>query len=210
MFKTFILVSLFLHVFAYTSSERNYPNWLLHIGVREVTKDVNTRLNNQPNGNELSLLNSGLISAPDCSKKIKFSGIPLVDLGGRFYYFGTYFKANFFKAMQFCRDHGMNLLSIESDDENTRISDHLSKHAKGIDHFWTSGSDLGEEGKFVWLSTGKYLNYTNWSPPQPDNSGKIENCLELWKIDRYIWNDIPCTNQYNFICEMKECTDFCS
>ncbi|XP_045479164.1 lectin subunit alpha-like [Harmonia axyridis] len=213
MFKTFILVSLFLHVFAYNSSGRNYTNSALKIGVRVVTKDGNCN-GSQPNSN-ISFPNSGQISAgkqSDSPKKIKFSGIPLVDLGGHFYYFETYFKANFFKAMQFCRDRGMNLLSIESEDENKRISEYLLKHANGIEEFWTSGTDLGEEGKFVWLSTGKYFTFTYWSYPQPDNAGKLgEDCVEIWKLpDRWAWNDNKCTIEFHFICEMKECTDFCS
>lgn len=39
----------------------------------------------------------------------------------------------------------------------------------GQEHFWTSGTDQGEEGKFFWLSNGKPITYTNWNAGEPNN-----------------------------------------
>ncbi|XP_056637527.1 perlucin-like isoform X1 [Diorhabda sublineata] len=40
---------------------------------------------------------------------------------GKTYYVDTVFKANFYKSLQFCRQQGMHLLSINSQQENDRI-----------------------------------------------------------------------------------------
>lgn len=75
-----------------------------------------------------------------------------------------------------------------------------------MDHVWTSGTDQGEEGAFVWMSTGKPVNFTSWGQGLPDNSGKIEHCLEIIKagVENYFWNDRNCISDYFFICEVNE------
>jgi len=37
----------------------------------------------------------------------------------------------------------------------------------GHEHFWTSGTDQGEEGSFFWFGNGKPITFTNW------NAGEI-------------------------------------
>ena len=39
----------------------------------------------------------------------------------------------------------------------------------GHEHFWTSGTDQGEEGKFFWMGTGKPVTYQNWNAGEPNN-----------------------------------------
>lgn len=108
------------------------------------------------------------------------------------------------------------LFTYLGEDSNREFKDHLWVFMDlfsepKIEHFWTSGSDLGEEGQFVLLATGKKFNFTHWRYPQPDNAGKIEHCTEIWKLreKRYNWNDVSCANNFNFICEVQKCTDLC-
>ncbi len=39
----------------------------------------------------------------------------------------------------------------------------------GHEHFWTSGTDQAEEGKFFWMSTGRPVTYSNWNAGEPNN-----------------------------------------
>ena len=39
----------------------------------------------------------------------------------------------------------------------------------GHEHFWTSGTDQGEEGKFFWMSNGKPVTFENWNAGEPNN-----------------------------------------
>ena len=39
----------------------------------------------------------------------------------------------------------------------------------GYEHFWTSGTDQGDEGKFFWMSTGQPLTFENWNSAEPNN-----------------------------------------
>jgi len=78
----------------------------------------------------------------------------------------------------------------------------------GHEHFWTSGTDQAEEGKFFWMATGKPLTYENWNIGEPNNyeyeGGEREHCLELWNRDGkgLKWNDTPCSFETFFICEV--------
>jgi hypothetical protein len=79
----------------------------------------------------------------------------------------------------------------------------------GHEHFWTSGTDQGEEGHFFWMSTGRPLTFTNWNAGEPNNfryeNGEEEHCLELWNRDGkgLKWNDTPCSFETYFVCEVN-------
>ncbi len=46
-------------------------------------------------------------------------------------------------------------------------------------------------GPFVWVTDTK-LDYVNWAQGEPNNSGGIENCVEVWPGDSHgVWNDTP-------------------
>lgn len=77
----------------------------------------------------------------------------------------------------------------------------------GNEHFWTSGTDLADEGNFFWMANGKPITFTNWNAGEPNNfryeNGEEENCLELWNRDGkgLKWNDSPCSFETYFVCE---------
>jgi len=134
--------------------------------------------------------------------------MPLAALGKKEYYLGIFFKANWFKAEQYCRFHGMHLASVNSDVEQKNLEEHITSFGMGNEHFWSSGTDMAEEGKFFWMSTGKPLTYENWNAGEPNNfkyeNGEGENCLELWNRDGkgLKWNDTPCSFESYFVCEV--------
>jgi len=134
--------------------------------------------------------------------------MPLTQLGQKKYYLGIFFKANWYKAEQYCRFHGMHLASINSKEQQDDLENHIESFGMGHEHFWTSGTDQGEEGKFFWMSTGKPVTYENWNAGEPNNfryeNGEEEHCLELWNRDGkgLRWNDTPCSFETFFVCEV--------
>ena len=85
----------------------------------------------------------------------------------------------------------MHLASINSAEEQKDLQDHIQAYGENIldiihlilrldweifrligmghEHFWTSGTDQGEEGKFFWMGTGKPVTYQNWNAGEPNN-----------------------------------------
>ncbi|XP_045464914.1 collectin-11-like [Harmonia axyridis] len=138
------------------------------------------------------------------------STLNLVELDGSIYYFEKEKPVNYFEAMTFCKTNGMDLVSIETEAENEKLLKYIKANLNSFEHFWTSGNDLSAEGHFTWLATGEPFTYTNWKPSLPDNYDD-EDCVELRNFGdgSYFWNDMKCMHSLNFICELKECTNFC-
>jgi len=145
--------------------------------------------------------------AGDMESSGKLSSPPSL-LSEKKYYFGIFFKANWFRAEQYCRFHGMHLASVNSVEEQKQVEEHVISIGMGDEHFWTSGTDQAKEGSFFWMSTGKPITYENWNSGEPNNflyeNGEKEHCLELWNRDGkgLKWNDTPCSFQTFFICEL--------
>lgn len=127
--------------------------------------------------------------------------------GGKSYYVDTVFKTNFFKAMQFCRQQGMQLLSISSREEDKRIGNFLKENGIAHRRYWTSGTNFGDPNQWIWLSTGQDFTFTNWAPGNPSykNLDHAENCVEYLSWGKPhngpAWNDIDCMKDFYFICE---------
>lgn len=75
----------------------------------------------------------------------------------------------------------------------------------GNECFWTSGNDLAENRKFMWMANGEPFGYTNWWSGEPNNTpntGSNEHCVELKSIDgKQGWNDRDCRDTLYFVCE---------
>ncbi|KYN08765.1 Aggrecan core protein, partial [Cyphomyrmex costatus] len=118
-------------------------------------------------------------------------------------------QANWYRASQYCRYHGMHLASIASQEENDRLEKHIKDFGLGHEHFWTSGTDQAEEGTFFWMANGRPITFENWNVGEPNNfryeNGEEEHCLELWNRDGkgLKWNDSPCSFETFFVCEVQ-------
>ena len=74
--------------------------------------------------------------------------------------------------------------------------------------FWVGATDEHEEGSWIWTTSGRSFSgdtmFTDWitNPPNPDNGGGNEHCLDL--IDGFgneIWNDAFCDMNLPYLCE---------
>jgi hypothetical protein len=71
----------------------------------------------------------------------------------------------------------------------------------GSPFWWTSGTDNGHEGHWVWLSTGEDFTYTNWHGGSMNGAGS--NAMQLSEGLGYKWIDAT-SHPYNkgsSICE---------
>lgn len=112
-------------------------------------------------------------------------------------------------AQQRCEDLGGELLIIDDEQENDYIMSH-QPHVGGEfqNLFWIGLSDEESEGDFVWVD-GTDVEWTNWSPGQPDNANDAEHCVHMWTgfLDADqpgTWNDERCDkpNVDAWVCEL--------
>ncbi|XP_037041256.1 C-type lectin 37Db-like [Bradysia coprophila] len=131
--------------------------------------------------------------------------MPSVTMQTKEFVLGIFFKANWYRAMQFCRFHGMHLASIESQLEHEAIVALIVDYNMKTDEFWISGNDLAFAGNFSWMGNGQPLTYMNWYASEPNNIG-AERCVLLWSrnigsADRLWWHNSNCTDEHYFVCE---------
>lgn len=115
-------------------------------------------------------------------------------------------------ASQHCHDNQMQLLSIESQEENEFITDLVSKNKDVIpNQFWIGGYNANlDPNKWVWqrpnLNTTNHLTYKNWCHGEPDNRSKNENFMA---VINNCWHDVPGNFNWSSVCKReskwKEC-----
>lgn len=66
--------------------------------------------------------------------------------------------------------------------------------------FWTSASKLGDT-VYYWLTTGKKLQFNDWSAGQPNHYYSSTNCILLCHSDDLKWKNVDCTDVYRVMCE---------
>lgn len=100
-------------------------------------------------------------------------------------------------AYERCRSLGMQLIVISSQEEDDQVLK-LMLEIK-LKETWLGANMLGRDS-FVWIATGKQLDYTNWDAGEPNRIGANEKCLI--RYDRLqSWNDIDCNPKRAFICQ---------
>ncbi|KAK7494791.1 hypothetical protein BaRGS_00013918 [Batillaria attramentaria] len=91
-----------------------------------------------------------------------------------------------FDAEAECRVLQGRLVEIHSAAENNFLTSMVSSH--GGSAVWISLEDFAIEGEYVWSTTRKLPDYTNWRDGEPNNSGGHEDCVTL-VAGGGLWND---------------------
>ncbi|CAG9856169.1 unnamed protein product [Phyllotreta striolata] len=142
------------------------------------------------------------------SSVLRTNSSRILEYNNNRYYFFTEVALNFYSAFQFCKLRNMELLSIESAEENTKIGLHLVEKGWAGRRFWTSAVNMGVNKKWFWLSTGQELKYFNWDKGEPTGESvpfvaNYENCIQARHEGNrgFTWNDLNCFQWNNVICE---------
>ena len=87
-----------------------------------------------------------------------------------------------------------NLVTVHNQEENVYI-----QHRHNGERSWIGLNDRSVEGSFVWTNK-EISSFRFWAPQQP-NDWKNEDCVHtLGARHGYTWNDVPCSNCYNYTC----------
>ncbi|XP_062551210.1 uncharacterized protein LOC134216304 [Armigeres subalbatus] len=116
------------------------------------------------------------------------------------------FKANWFKATEYCHYLGRNLVMLGSAEKQAIVAKVIEATDKvGDNSFWIGGSDLAELGNFHWHSTGTRIVWQNWNElvdaPTAGDSRRNDRCVLLGMPDGLKWIVVNCWDEYYFLCE---------
>ncbi|CAG2199728.1 unnamed protein product [Mytilus edulis] len=67
--------------------------------------------------------------------------------------------------------------------------------------FWLGGTDIQNEGDWIWASSQTVLTFDDWTVDAPNNRFGNEHCLAIRKLNGFQWNDDDCSSSFRFICE---------
>lgn len=132
---------------------------------------------------------------------------------GNFYetdgpYFVSQGAVNWTDAKQSCKNVGLELASVISEDEQSALELFIIKSGLSpVDKwsgYWLSGK-RHEDGNYYWDSTGTKVGETfrGWAWGEPSHAYGREDCVEL--KGEYIflrWNDYFCDETRRYICEI--------
>jgi hypothetical protein len=118
------------------------------------------------------------------------------------YYFSET-KMEWAEARPACRMRGGDLAVPRSSMVNNAIYNRLI--SKGIGSTWLGIFRMWDK-KFCSIC-GTEISYTKWYVGEPNDSGHLENCVEILNVPgnhgmNSYWNDQSCTDVLHFVCEL--------
>ncbi|XP_065432166.1 C-type lectin domain family 10 member A-like isoform X4 [Chrysemys picta bellii] len=109
------------------------------------------------------------------------------------YFFSTSDKS-WEDAKQFCTDHGSHLVIVNTEEEQT----FLSNQSTNSHVYWLGLRDSMKKGAWRWVD-GSLLSLSFWGPGEPNNAA--EECGTLHSDGK--WNDSTCSSTEHWICERQ-------
>lgn len=109
------------------------------------------------------------------------------------------------EARYYCQRWNAQPLTIHSEEEQTWAVDYAFYKNEAKEAVWLGAArnlDGNGSGVIAWRD-GRPMDYTNWSPHEPDNRNKSENCVAMNDMRKFFgrWIDAPCTLHFHLICE---------
>ncbi|KAK7117032.1 hypothetical protein R3I94_022548 [Phoxinus phoxinus] len=115
------------------------------------------------------------------------------------YQWGWFFISNELKSWsdsrQYCRDRGADLIIINTEEKQRFITSLVTER------MWIGLSDIEQEGNMTWVDNSS-LKQGFWFGGEPNDGGGSEDCVELLPSTPVLnWNDLPCSDVRQGICE---------
>lgn len=104
-----------------------------------------------------------------------------------------------------CMDRNMTLVTINTEQKSNEINQLVKKIFNTNKNLWVGGiMSRYPQNRYIWLSTGKPFNYTNWDSSNPNFYESKQYCIQIGLNNQMQWNDYPCYEKLGFICESDE------
>ena len=108
-------------------------------------------------------------------------------------------------ASNYCQENNATLIEIQTEAQREFITMELYALEAHEDkrRWWTAGTDLGVEGRWVWMISLTPVGSFMWMETQPNN-GLEGNCLYLYPNNDYLGADDDCRSLHYPICQSNQ------
>ena len=133
----------------------------------------------------------------------KGSAVPIAETWYNGHIYAAYdTETKWSQADAVAKQMGGHLVTIASKEENDVVASLISGGAR--DGYWLGGNDAASEGNFAW-TTGESMPYTNWASGEPNDTGGVEDYMEMYHDGTWNDNADECSKR-GFVIEVEEQT----
>ncbi|XP_035660139.1 sushi, von Willebrand factor type A, EGF and pentraxin domain-containing protein 1-like [Branchiostoma floridae] len=106
--------------------------------------------------------------------------------------------ATYRQATDACRRQGGLIVAVKSKE----TQDFIAANSDGKD-LWVGLDDVMDEGEFKWSDGADIGSFTYWAPGEPNDAStsSSQDCVHLWPLAGYSWDDQPCDRMEYFVCQ---------
>lgn len=128
------------------------------------------------------------------------------------YFIPRYFVTTWTNTRSICKAYGMDVLSLDTEDEETHLLGLLESNSRLFTQ-WTYVGALtlvgGSRDNWYWVNSGNRVNYPiTFGVDEPNFGNSNEFCLAVGKYSasEFYFNDMPCheETQYKFFCQLQK------
>ena len=107
-------------------------------------------------------------------------------------------------AREECINRGRHLMEVRTQEEFDKAVQLVAQTENGM--FWIGGSDLQQEGVWVWDSNRERMDMDEfWNDNEPNNHDHGEDCLQMSghhyeDVHVFGFNDIRCSAHLPYVC----------
>ncbi|KAK3610157.1 hypothetical protein CHS0354_039940 [Potamilus streckersoni] len=102
------------------------------------------------------------------------------------------------EARKVCQQEGGDLIMLN--DSNMDFFREMATKKSACVNVWVGATDTNLEGSWRWVN-GETISQSLWEVDEPSHSPN-ENCADMQMTFGFKLNDIPCSYQFDFICQI--------
>ncbi|XP_045202009.1 perlucin-like protein [Mercenaria mercenaria] len=111
-------------------------------------------------------------------------------------------SVHFTEAEEYCKQHGANLVHVETNEENMFLKGFIQSYLKEAD-YWIGMTDEIIEGVWKWYGSNTPIEFSDWGPTEPQDANMAEDCAVFHHSLKYQWADVGCATNRKALCEKR-------
>ncbi|XP_033762947.1 perlucin-like [Pecten maximus] len=111
---------------------------------------------------------------------------------------------NWAESVTYCQKWDARLAEVDNEPKATFLRE-IAVSRSELVGLWLGGSDIVEEGTWVWTTSGSSISiYNDWRVGEPNGisrPGRHADCLSMPKYYGFLWDDYYCDGALVPVCE---------